>query len=138
MTFEDSIHKVTLSGSEISSILYALEGWIQANDEYEEGGDLALDIDNVFEALQEVADSWEGEFAEPKVIQSQELEGDISTVRDSDYIKCESNNKNNATYNEVDYVEQCITEGNDYADCVDTLVDKMKGVNDNYYRIDGY
>ena len=47
MTFEDSIHKVTLSGSEISSILYALEGWIQANDEYYEGGDLALDIDNV-------------------------------------------------------------------------------------------
>ena len=75
MTFEDSIHRVTLSGSEISSILYALEVWIQANDEYNEGGDLSLDIDNVFEALQEVADSWEGEFAEPKVIDSQELEG---------------------------------------------------------------
>ena len=74
MTFEDSIHKVTLSGSEISSILYALEGWIQANDEYNEGGDLSLDIDNVFEALQEVADNWQGEFAEPKVIDSQELE----------------------------------------------------------------
>ena len=72
MTFEDSIHKVTLSGSEISSILYALEGWIQANDEYYEGGDLALDIDNVFEALQEVADSWEGEFAEPKVTTTQD------------------------------------------------------------------
>ena len=68
MTFEDSIHRVTLSGNEISSILYALEGWIQANDEYYEGGDLALDIDNVFEALQEVADSWEGEFADPKVL----------------------------------------------------------------------
>ena len=85
MTFEDSIHRVTLSGSEISSILYALEGWIQANDEYYEGGDLALDIDNVFEALQEVADNWKGEFVEPKVISSQELEGDISTIRDSDY-----------------------------------------------------
>ena len=68
MNFEDSIHKVTLSGNEISSILYALEGWIQANDEYNEGGDLSLDIDNVFEALQEVADSWEGEFADPKVL----------------------------------------------------------------------
>ena len=88
MNFEDSIHKVTLSGSEISSILYALEGWIQANDEYNEGGDLALDIDNVFEALQEVSDSWQGEFADPKVISSQELEGDISTVRDSDYAEC--------------------------------------------------
>ena len=72
MTFEDSIHRVTLSGSEISSILYALEGWIQANDEYNEGGDLSLDIDNVFEALQEVADSWEGEFAEPKVTTTQD------------------------------------------------------------------
>lgn len=77
MTFEDSIHRVTLSGSEISSILYALEGWIQANDEYNEGGDLSLDIDNVFEALQEVADSWEGEFADPKV----------TTTKD-DYAEC--------------------------------------------------
>ena len=72
MTYEDSIHKVLLSGNEISSILYALEGWIQANDEYHEGGDLSLDIDNVFEALQEVADSWEGEFAEPKVTTTQD------------------------------------------------------------------
>ena len=72
MTFEDSMHNVLLSGNEISSILYALEGWIQANDEYNEGGDLSLDIDNVFEALQEVADSWEGEFAEPKVTTTQD------------------------------------------------------------------
>ena len=86
MTYEESIHKVLLSGNEISSILYALEGWIQANDEYYEGGDLALDIDNVFEALQEVADSWEGEFADPKV----------TTTKD------------------------------DYAECVDTLVDRLK------------
>ena len=76
MTLEDSIHKVTLSGSEISSILYALEGWIQANDEYNEGGDLSLDIDNVFTALEEVADSWEGEFADPKVITTDETVSD--------------------------------------------------------------
>ena len=108
MTFEDSIHRVTLSGSEISSILYALEGWIQANDEYNEGGDLSLDIDNVFEALQEVADSWQGEFAEPKVtITPQELEGDISTVTDDDY-----------------------------ADKVDTLVDNMVAFDDNVFTHD--
>ena len=86
MTYEESIHKVLLSGDEISSILYALEGWIQANDEYNEGGDLSLDIDNVFTALEEVADSWEGEFANPKV---------TTTI-------------------------------DDYAECVDTLVDNMK------------
>ena len=72
MTYEESIHKVLLSGNEISSILYALEGWIQANDEYNEGGDLSLDIDNVFTALEEVADSWQGEFAEPKVTTTQD------------------------------------------------------------------
>ena len=76
MTFEDSIHKVTLSGSEISSILYALEGWIQANDEYNEGGDLAQDIDNIFVALEIVADNWKGEFAEPKVITTDETVSD--------------------------------------------------------------
>ena len=108
MTYEDSIHKVTLSGSEISSILYALEGWIQANDEYNEGGDLSLDIDNVFTALEEVTDSWQGEFAEPKVtITPQELEGDISTVTDDDY-----------------------------ADKVDTLVDNMVAADDNIFTHD--
>ena len=108
MTYEDSIHKVTLSGSEISSILYALEGWIQANDEYNEGGDLSLDIDNVFTALEEVTDSWQGEFAEPKVtITPQELEGDISTVTDDDY-----------------------------ADKVDTLVGNMVASDDNVYTHD--
>ena len=79
MTFEDSIHKVTLSGSEISSILYALEGWIQANDEYNEGGDLSLDIDNVFTALEEVADSWQGEFADPKVLDREAIVVDTFT-----------------------------------------------------------
>ena len=107
MTFEDSIHKVTLSGSEISSILYALEGWIQANDEYNEGGDLSLDIDNVFTALEEVADSWQGEFADPKVLDREDIVVDTFTE-------------------------------DDYKDKVDTLVDKMQGVNDNYYRIDVY
>jgi len=104
MTFEDSIHRVSLTGNEISSILYALEGWIQGNDEYNEGwdntskgGNLSLDIDNVFTVLEEVADNWKGEFEDPKVISSQELEGDISTIKDSDY-----------------------------AECVDTLVDNMK------------
>ena len=86
MTFENSTHKVLLTGDEISTLLYALEGYIQANDEYNEGGDLAQDIDNIFTALEIVADNWEGEFADPKV----------TTTKD------------------------------DYAECVDTLVDNMK------------
>ena len=101
MTFEDSIHKVTLSGSEISSILYALEGWIQANDEYNEGGDLSLDIDNVFTALEEVADSWQGEFADPKVLDREDIVVDTFTE------------------------DNCIDKVDSYADKVDRLVDSM-------------
>jgi hypothetical protein len=50
-------------------------------------------------------------------------------VENVTYVKCQSNNKNNVTYNEVDYVEQCITEGYDYRDCVDTLpgINNTKG-----------
>ena len=113
MTFEDSIHRVSLTGNEISSILYALEGWIQGNDEYNEGwdntskgGNLSLDIDNVFTVLEEVADNWKGEFADPKVISSQELEGDISTIKDSDY-KEESNTEASDEYNFVEHTSEC-------------------------------
>ena len=112
MTFEDSMHNVLLSGSEISSILYALEGWIKDNDEYKEGwdntskgGDLSLDIDNVFTALEEVADSWQGEFADPKVL---EIEPPVVNTFADD----------------------------DYASKVDTLVDNMVASDDNLFTHD--
>ena len=47
-------------------------------------------------------------------------------IMEGEVMQCISNNKDNATYNEADYVEQCIIEGHDYRDCVDTLVDNMK------------
>ena len=97
------------------TILYSLEGYIQGNDD-----------DKLCDELVDICYRIERKLKDEDIIDSQELEGDISTVRDSDYIKCESNHKSNATYNEVDYVEQCITEGHDYRDCVDTLVDKMR------------
>ena len=86
MTFEDSNHRVTLSGNEISTILYIMEGYINPSDDYSYDPDFRNDVDNIFEKLEEVADNWEGEFADPKV----------TTTKD------------------------------DYAECVDTLVDNMK------------
>ena len=64
MTFENSTHKVLLTGDEISTLLYALEGYIQGNDEYDEGGNFAQDVDNIFTALEIVADNWKGEYRE--------------------------------------------------------------------------
>ena len=83
MTFEDSMHRVTLSGNEISSILYIMEGYINPSDDYSYDPDFREDVDKIFEELEGVVDNY---------------------------------------YN----VSKCILEGNDYSDCVDTLVDKMK------------
>ena len=58
MTFEESVHNVSLTGNEISTILYIMEGWIQGNDEYNEGSNLSLDVDNIFEALEQVTDNY--------------------------------------------------------------------------------
>ena len=58
MTFEQSVHNVSLTGNEISTILYIMEGWIQGNDEYNEGSNLSLDVDNIFEALEQVTDNY--------------------------------------------------------------------------------
>ena len=85
MTYEDSMHKLTLSGNQISTILYIMEGYINPSDDYSYDPDFREDVDNIFKELEEVADNWKGQFADPKVISSQELEGDISTIRDSDY-----------------------------------------------------
>tara|TARA_R100000458_G_scaffold5639_1_gene4502 strand:- start:86 stop:307 length:222 start_codon:yes stop_codon:yes gene_type:complete len=62
MTFETSVHNVRLTGNEISTILYCLEGYIQGNDEYDKVSDFSLDVDNIFSALEEVADNYQGEF----------------------------------------------------------------------------
>ncbi len=58
MSFETDVHYVKLTGNEISTILYALEGYIQGNDEYESGGDFSLDVDNIFSALEAVTDNY--------------------------------------------------------------------------------
>jgi len=64
MTFEESVHNVSLTGNEISTILYIMEGWIQGNDEYNEGSNLSLDVDNIFEALEQVTDNYHTQLEE--------------------------------------------------------------------------
>jgi len=79
-------HNVTLTEGQMSSILYIMEGYINPSDDYSYDPDFRKDVDNIFAKLEEVADSWEGEFADPKV----------TTTKD------------------------------DYAECVDSLVDRLK------------
>ena len=70
MTFEESVHNVSLTGNEISTILYIMEGWIQGNDEYNEGGNLSLDVDNIFEALEQVTDNYYAQLEEINELKS--------------------------------------------------------------------
>ena len=71
---------------DLEDILYSLEGYIQGNDDEE-----------LVEKLEDICYRIERKLKDEDIIDSQELEGDISTVRDSDY-----------------------------ASKVDTLVDKMR------------
>ena len=70
MTFEESVHNVSLTGNEISTILYVMEGWIQGNDEYNEGSNLSLDVDNIFEALEQVTDNYHTQLEEINELKS--------------------------------------------------------------------
>ena len=101
------LHNVTLTEGQISTILFILEGY-NPLDSNGYDPECREDVDNILERLEEVADNWEGQFAEPKVtITPQQLEGDISTVTDDDY-----------------------------ADKVDTLVGNMVASDDNVYTHD--
>ena len=82
---------------ELETILYSLEGYIQGNDDDKLCDELCVICDKIVEELDH-----------PKVtITPQQLEGDISTVRDSDY-----------------------------ASKVDTLVDNMVAHDDNVFTHD--
>ena len=83
--------------NELETILYTLEGYIQGNDDDKLCDELCVICDKIVEELDP-----------PKVtITPQQLEGDISTVRDGDY-----------------------------ADKVDRLVDNMVASDDNVYTHD--
>ena len=83
--------------NELETILYSLEGYIQGNDD-----------DKLCDELEDICYKIVEQLDPPKVtITPQQLEGDISTVKDSDY-----------------------------ADKVDTLVGNMVAHDDNVYTHD--
>ena len=82
--------------NELETILYSLEGYIQGNDDDKLCDELVVICDKIIEEL-----------APAVTITPQQLEGDISTVKDSDY-----------------------------ADKVDTLVGNMVAHDDNVFTHD--
>ena len=54
----NTTHKVNLTGAELSTILYCLEGYIQGNDDYSDDSNFSRDIDRIFTELQSVTDNY--------------------------------------------------------------------------------
>ena len=59
---------------DLEDILYSLEGYIQGNDDEE-----------LCERLEDICYRIDRKLSDYDVIDSQQLEGDISTIRDTDY-----------------------------------------------------
>ena len=51
-------HKVTLTEGQISTILYCMEGYIQGSDDYHFDDNFKNDVDNIFERLEGVIDTF--------------------------------------------------------------------------------
>ena len=56
--YETDTHNVSLTGNQISTILYTLEGYIQGSDDYNEDSQFAKDINNIFDKLEGVTDAY--------------------------------------------------------------------------------
>ena len=92
MTYETTTHRLNLTGGQISTILYVLEGYINPSDDYAYDPEFRQDIDMIFAELESVTDNY----------YAQKEEFDANDV------------------------QECITNGTDYRDCVDHLIDSME------------
>ena len=54
MSYENTTHKLNLTGAQISTVLYCLEGYVQGNDDRE----LCEEVDNIFTELESVTDNY--------------------------------------------------------------------------------
>ena len=60
----NTTHKCNLTGAELSTILYCLEGYIQGNDDYNSDDNFSKDIDRIFVELQSVTDNYYAQLEE--------------------------------------------------------------------------
>ena len=58
MTYENTTHRLNLTGGQISTILYVMEGYINPSDDYSYDPDFREDIDMIFAELESVTDNY--------------------------------------------------------------------------------
>ena len=122
------LHNVSLTEGQISIILYILEGYKDTSND----PDLPKELDNIFQELEGKIDSYYESNSETNknlseitperdakavenntskvIITPQELEGDISTIKDSDYEEesnTEASEDSDYKYNFVEHTSEC-------------------------------
>tara|TARA_B100000965_G_scaffold276983_2_gene234799 strand:+ start:767 stop:973 length:207 start_codon:yes stop_codon:yes gene_type:complete len=58
MTYENTTHRLNLTGGQISTILYVMEGYINPSDDYSYDPEFREDIDMIFAELESVTDNY--------------------------------------------------------------------------------
>ena len=61
----NTVHKVTLTEGQISTILYTMEGYMQGSDDREDSK-FHQDVDNIFEILETVVENYHIKVAKAK------------------------------------------------------------------------
>ena len=106
-------YNVTLTEGQISTILWSLEGYIQGNDDYDEESEYGIELNSIFEVLENAVDSYYDGVKEAQ--QRQPIPEWDETTEDAQ--------ENNVPYSTLNEDEDRII---DYASRVDALVDSMK------------
>ena len=114
-------HNVTLTEGQISTILYVLEEYISPWDDSGYDPEFREDIDNIFAELEGILDK----FYDKAVIPEWDETKEDAQVNDVKYSTLNENSDYGLDVRTADDVAKCITNGNDYSDCVDELVNSM-------------
>ena len=112
------LHNLTLTEGQISTILYIMEGYLCDTEPDEEFDN---DCKAIFDELEGVVDKFYDKVPIPEWDETKE---DAQT-NDVKYSTLNENSDYGVDVRTADDVAKCITNGNDYKDCVDELVNSM-------------
>tara|TARA_B100001113_G_scaffold86039_1_gene68650 strand:+ start:400 stop:792 length:393 start_codon:yes stop_codon:yes gene_type:complete len=113
------LHNLTLTEGQISTILYIMEGYLCDTEPDEEFDN---DCQAIFAELEGVVDK----FYDKAVIPEWDETKEDAQVNDVKYSTLNENSDYGVDVRTADDVAKCITNGNDYSECVDELVNSME------------
>ena len=62
----NTTHKCNLTGSELSTVLYILDDWIEEHKEYKSSANMVSDINRIYTELESVTDNYYAQLEEEK------------------------------------------------------------------------